>query len=115
MRAEKLHPGFSTADAGYPQVQAGAGLLIATFPNSSGQAITVRFDGVAAYRWQECMEGLAPGEPWDGTCELHESSWLAEHPPGSTMYAVEGLRHIRLNFNAWGRLDVLCKSFASPA
>jgi hypothetical protein len=113
MRLRKLQPGFSTADTSYPEFVSSAGRLSARFKSSSGQHVQVEFSAVAAFSWQENSGSLLPGEPWDGTCELFDSPLPASHPPGETLHALAELRHIRLNFNAWGRLDVLCAEFAA--
>ena len=111
MRLERLHTGFSTADTSYPEFVTSSGRLSAVFNISSGDPVRVEFCGVAAFSWQENNDALSPGEPWDGSCELFESPLMALHPIGVTLHSVAGLRHIRLNFNAWGRLDVLCLEF----
>ena len=113
MRLERLQPGFSTADTSYPEFTATPGLLSVRFNSSAGQPLHVQFSGVAAFSWQENNDSLFPGEPWDGPCELFDSPLLAAHPTGFTLHATTGLRHIRFNFNAWGRLDVLCSEFAA--
>jgi hypothetical protein len=77
--------------------------------------VRVDFSGVAAFSWQENNDSLLPGEPWDGPCELFGSPFLALHPDGLTPNSVAGLRHIRFNFNAWGRLDILCLAFSAAA
>jgi hypothetical protein len=115
MRLEKLHPGFSTADTSYPELVSSPGHLSVRFNNSSGTPVCVEFSSVAAFSWQENNNSLLPGEPWDGPCELFESPLLVLHPAGFTINSVSGLRHIRFNFNAWGRLDVLCATFSAAA
>jgi hypothetical protein len=115
MRLERLHPGFSTADTSYPELVSAPGQLFVGFNSSSGHSVRVEFSGVAAFSWQENNDSLLSGEPWDGPCELFESPLLALHPVGLTLYAAPDLRHIRFNFNAWGRLDVLCIAFSASA
>jgi hypothetical protein len=83
--------------------------------SSMGRIMSLEFLGVAAFSWQENNDSLLPGEPWDGICELYESPWLVEHSAGRTLHSVDGLRHIRLNFNEWGRLNVLCTTFSVAA
>ncbi|MFC5579495.1 hypothetical protein ACFPOA_15920 [Lysobacter niabensis] len=115
MRLEKLHTGFSTADTSYPELVYSPGQLSVRFNSSSGHPVRVEFSGVAAFSWQENNDSLFPGEPWDGPCELFDSPLMALHPTGFTLHSVAGLRHIRFNFNAWGRLDVLCVKFSAAA
>lgn len=113
VQVEKLDVGFSVADAGYPSVSAMPSRLVLVFTDSRGKSVSVTFTGVPAYRWQESERALLPGEPFDGACEITQSSWLTEHLPGTTMYAGKGLRHLRFNFNAWGCLDVLCSGYSA--
>jgi hypothetical protein len=111
----KLSPGFSTADAGYPLLTSSPGHLQLQFTNSKGQPVSVLFEGVPAFRWQEGELPLEPGEPYDGAFELKGSAWLSQHAEGNTMHSGPGLRHLRFNFNAWGCLEVLCSSFTVRA
>ena len=115
MHVQVLHPGFSTADTTYPSLSFAPTRLSVAFESSSGEPVTVDFGGVVAFSWQEDQDGLLAGEPWDGPCELFNTPLLGAPPPGKTRYAVAGLRHIRLHFNEWGRLDVLCIGFSRSA
>jgi hypothetical protein len=108
MRLEAFHPGFSTADTSYPELTFAPGVLGVSFTSSSGERVGCRFIGVAAFSWCEESDALLPGERWDGSCELFESPLLVAHAPGTTLNSVLGLRHLRLNFSACGRLEVLC-------
>jgi hypothetical protein len=108
MRLEPFHPGFSTADTTYPELSSSPGVLAVSFLSSSGEPVACRFAGVAAFSWREESDSLLPGERWDGSCELFESPLLAAHAPRTTLNSAPGLRHLRLNFSAWGRLEVLC-------
>jgi hypothetical protein len=112
MRVERLKPGFSTADTSYPEFASVPGHLCARFTSSDGRPVRVEFAGVVAFSWQENNFSHLPGEPWDGSCELFDSPLLAAHPPGETLHSSAPLRHLRLNFNEWGRLDVLCAGFS---
>jgi len=115
MQIHRLNPGFSTADAGYPSISSSPGKLNMAFNNSSSRLVLVEFSGVPAFRWQEGELPLAPGEPYDGSCELFGTEWLSQHTEGRTMNSGPQLRHLRFNFNAWGSLDVLCSSFSVRA
>lgn len=112
MYIKKINAGFSIADTGYPSITTNAGSLTLSFNNSSGELVSVVFTGVAAYHWQESDTTLLPNEPWDSACELFDSPWLQQHPPGQTLYSVDGLRHLRFNFNAWGKFELLCLTFS---
>jgi len=115
MRLERLQPGFSTADTSYPELETAAGCLSVRFASSGGEPVHVLFSGVAAFSWQESNDSLLEGEPWDGACELFGSHLLSLHSYGRTLNSAPGLRHVRFNFNEWGRLDVLCTGFAAAA
>lgn len=110
-RIEPFNPGFSTADAEYPEIHAAAGSLHLTFKDWREQIVHVEFTEVCAFRWQEA-ESLLPNEPFDGSCELLESPWLAEHvEQGIILLQGSQYRHLRFNFNACGQLQVLCVSY----
>ena len=111
MHVEKLSPGFLVSDTGYPSISTHPGFLTLSFDDYQRMHVVVVFESVAAYRWQEGDRPLAHGEPYDGACELFESPWLAQHRQGQTMHSLGALRHLRFNFNAWGRFEILCDSF----
>ena len=115
MRLELLRTSFSTADTSYPELSSGEGTLLVRFESASGESVCVEYREVAAFSWQENNGELLPGEPWDGACELFESSLLAAHPQGLTMHSLSKLRHLRFNFNECGRLEVLCSEFTQRA
>ncbi|MEO8672198.1 MAG: hypothetical protein ABI411_12850, partial [Tahibacter sp.] len=116
MHASTLEAGFSIADTSYPCLVASEGTLSASFSSSSGQPVMVDFSGVAAFHWHEqSADRLLVGERYDGVCEIFNSAWLSQHSPGSTAHSVPALRHIRLNFNECGCLEVLCLKFARRA
>lgn len=114
MHATPVTPGFSTADTSYPELASAAGTLHVRFAGSAGEAVKVGFAGVAAFTWREAADApLLPGERHDAVSELFDTPLLHAHPAGRTMHSSRGpLRHVRLNFNAWGSLDVLCTAFA---
>lgn len=113
MRASTLDAGFSVADTSHPTLASGEGWLTASFSSSSSQPVLVEFSKVAAFHWHESpSDRLLEGERYDGVSEIFGSQWLAQHSPGRTMNSVAGLRHIRLNFNECGCLEVLCTAFA---
>jgi hypothetical protein len=111
---EPINIGFSTADAQYPELRASAGTLWLSFLDWQEQRIEVAFREVCAYRWQE-IESLLPNEPYDGSCEVHQSEWVAQHLAQGVVPSDAQLRHLRLNFNACGQLEILCVSFAVNA
>ena len=111
---ELLNPGFSTADAEYPELVAVAGTLHVKFKDWQERLVKVQFNEVCAFRWQEA-ESLLPGEPYDGSCEVRASEWAARHASQGGVSAEVELRHLRFNFNACGQLEVLCVSYALAA
>lgn len=108
----ELNFGVSIADTSYPVVVSKPGEVRIEFTSSQGVPRAIQFMGVPAFRWQEAEVQLEAAEPWDGEYELFGTEWLAKHTNGATVYSGKGLRHLRLNFNAWGHFEVLCTSFA---
>lgn len=115
MRAAKLEANFVVADAQYPSLVSAPGRLAVSFVDYLGNVVAVDFEDVCAFRWQEVDRPLLDGEPYDGVCEIHRSKWAQRHAPSSTMHAGKQVRHINLNFNAAGFLEVLCSGFARRA
>jgi hypothetical protein len=115
MHAKKLDAGFVVADAKYPSVTTVPGELQLTFVDYTDTEVTVQFSDVCAFRWQEGDQAMLEGEPYDGVCEVLGSDWVSEHPPQMISHVGLTVRHIRLNFNACGSLEVLCSSFARHA
>ncbi len=111
MRMNKLELGLSIADTSYPSIFSGPGEVRIEFKSSQGVQRSIQFVGVPAFHWQEAEIILAQGEPWDGAFELYGTKWLEQHSAGGTIYSATGLRHLRLNFNAWGHFEVLCTTF----
>jgi hypothetical protein len=109
-----LEPGFSTADAEYPELHLNRGVLQLTFKDWREQLKRVEFTGVCAFRWQEAEE-LLPGEAYDGSNEVFASEWIAQHIDQAVVSTEPQLRHLRFNFNACGQLQVLCVAFAVRA
>ena len=110
MHISLLQPGFSTADADYPELHLRADVLHLSFKDWREQPVRVEFAGVCAVSWQEAEE-LLPDEPYDGACEVHNSPWAARHAEEAN--PTDLLRHFRFNFNGSGQLQVLCVSFAT--
>ena len=115
MRATKLEANFVVADAQYPSLVSAPGRLAVSFVDYTGENVVVEFEDVCAFRWQEGDRPLLEGEPYDGVCEVHRSEWAQQHLPSSTMHAGKQVRHINLNFNAAGFLEVLCSGMSRRA
>lgn len=114
LRIRSFQPGFSTADAEYPEIHSIAGTLHLRFKDWQGRLVQVQFREVCAFRWQDA-ESLLPGEPYDGACEVLESEWIAQHVAQGCIAPEAPMRHLRFNFNACGQLEVLCVSHAVAA
>ena len=106
---EIIEAGFSTADAEYPAITASEGRL-ELFNDWREESVRVAFHDVCAFKWQSAEE-LLSGEPYDGTCEVIGSEWIIEHVRQNVIPAQSGHRHLRFNFNAWGKLEVICTHF----
>jgi hypothetical protein len=109
-KIEILQPGFSTADAEYPEFRIAHGELHLLFKDWREQSVHILFSEVCAFRWQEAEE-LLVGEPYDGACEVIQSEWLARHIRDGALPEESKHHHLRFNFNACGQLEVLCASF----
>ena len=104
--AKLLQPGFSTADAEYPDLTLNDGVLRLEFREWTEQVIVVEFDDVCAVRWQE-VGYLGPEDREDSVYEIIDSDWLEAHLKGGARDPEEGHRHFKLGFNAYGPLEVL--------
>jgi hypothetical protein len=113
-RIVAVEPGFAVADAAYPELHAKKGVLLATFQDWRGREVKVRFEEVIAFHWQEA-ESLLHEEAYDGSCELLESEWTADHQRQGLITEGTKVRHLRFNFNACGKLEVLCGRFSVEA
>lgn len=111
MHAQKLTPGFVVADASYPSLRADPGTLTLQYKDYTGAPVTVVFEHVPAFQWREAdRPQLLEGEPYDSVCEIFGSELLREHQDPTLSFG-GSVRHIRLNFNAAGALDVKCANF----
>jgi hypothetical protein len=105
MRAHPIELGFHIADAQEVALAYDGESLVLSFLDWREQPVRVAFDEAVAFRWQRAEE-VHPGESWDGT-NLHvDSPWLEEHRRQAE--ATTSHQHFALNFNAAGRLDVIC-------
>ncbi len=110
-KVELINPGFSIADAEYPELQLIQGVLHLRFKDWKEQQVAVEFHEVFAFSWQEAEQSLLDDEPYDGVCEIHESELKARHESVGSIPHGQPSRHLRFNFNACGQLEVLCASF----
>jgi hypothetical protein len=103
--AERIDPGFTTADAEYPSMSFDGRELQLRFADWREQPVLITFRDVSRFEWSDEPDDYFDGEPYDGTSVVRNSGWIPR-------IAADGSQHLRLNFNACGgRLDVACLSF----
>ena len=102
--------GFSVADAERPILELKGHSLTICFPDWRGQTVVVAFDDTIAVRWQEAEYFFTTEERFDSTYVVEDSTWLDEHDKQAMTWTGSGHRHLKLNFNAAGVLEVLCTS-----
>ena len=107
-RAEPINLGFSVADAEYPDLLLSRQRLTIRFTDWRDQNVEVVFKDVIALRWQEAEHYVDDQDRFDATVEVHESNWLAEHERQRVPWQGANFRHLKLNFNAAGILEILC-------
>jgi hypothetical protein len=106
--AEEIDLGFSSADAEDVQFTYKGGKLVLQFIDWTEKPIKVMFSDVVASKWQEA-ESLGPEERDDMTYIINNSKWLALHVSQNYIQKNQEYRHLKINFNACGSLEVLCK------
>jgi hypothetical protein len=109
-RPEPIFLGFSVADANAPELSLFGQVLTARFSDAHGQRIVVIFEDALAVRWQEADHSYGPDEQYDGCNMILSSSWLAEHARQSLTWDGTEFRHLKLNFNGAGALEVICST-----
>ena len=107
-KPEPIFLGFSVADGEAPELSLVGQVLTARFVDAHGQRIVVTFEDALAVRWQEADHYYGPGEQYDGCNVIGDSPWLAEHTRQSLTWAGTEFRHLKLNFNGAGVLEVIC-------
>jgi len=106
--AKALSPGFSVADAEQPRLSFDANMLTVIFREWTEDQIELQFPACYAVRWQAVIK-LKPEERGDEVLEITGSKWLADHRNYEAIAPQEPIRHFKLNFNAWGQLEVLAE------
>lgn len=110
-RTEVINLGFVVADGEAPKLTLGKQQLTMEFLDWRDSRVTVHFADCLALRWQEAERFVDEADPYDSTVLIHDSEWLREHErQGHTHMGGRQFRHLKLNFNAAGQLDVLCTS-----
>ena len=83
--------------------------LTVEFLDWRDKRVAVAFADCIALRWQEAEQFLDDADRYDATVVVHDSEWLQEHDrQGHTQMGGREFRHLKLNFNAAGQLEVLC-------
>jgi hypothetical protein len=106
---EPVSLGFDIADGEQVELAYGGDQLVLRFVDWHEQPIRATFQGTVAFRWQRA-ERVNEGERFDSPNVVRESAWLAEHRRQSE--ATPEHRHLKLNFNAAGVLEVICLGVA---
>ena len=107
MRAEPVSLGFVIADGERVELAYDGEDLRLRFVDWTGDQLAVSFRATVAFRWQRA-ENVGPDERFDAAHLMRESEWLAEHLRQKE--ATPDHRHLKLNFNAAGCLEVICQS-----
>ena len=110
-KTEPIALGFSVADASSPRLNLADQVLTVTFTDWREQSITLVCQDTVAVRWQEA-ERQVDNERDDDTFVVSNSTWLAEHESRGLLWGAKPFRHLKLNFNAAGTLEVLCTTTA---
>lgn len=107
-RSEVVGLGFNVADAERPKLHLVGQELTVRFIDWREAPVTLVFSDTIAVRWQEADYYVDDGDRDDSTVLVHDSPWLAEHEKQAMTWKNSGHRHLKLNFNAAGILEVLC-------
>lgn len=96
------------ADATSPVLNLDGQVLTARFLDWQEQCVTLVCHDVVALRWQEADRYVDENDRYDSTFVVQNSEWLAEHERQGVLFGTDEFRHMKLNFNAAGILEVLC-------
>jgi hypothetical protein len=106
--AEQSEPydlGVSIADAEAVMLAYDGSDLSLNFADWQELPRAVRFTDAVAFKWQRAEE-VRSGERFDGAHTVNGSAWLAFYRRQDE--ATADHRHLKLNFNAAGTLEVIC-------
>ncbi len=111
-QAKLIQPGFSTADAEYPDIHQEDGDVVLKFIDWQENLVEVFFAEVMAFKWQ-MAEVFYEGEDRDDSCyEIINSKWLKLHMQQSMAADSEEYKHYKFNFNGCGQFEILSTSFS---
>ncbi len=105
-RASLIKPGFSTADAEYPEIRQEDGDVVLRFKDWQQKDVEVFFADPIAFRWQ-MAESFHEGERDDSSYEILNSDWLALHVKQCVIAETEEYKHFKFNFNGCGQFEIL--------
>jgi hypothetical protein len=108
--AKQINPGFSTADADYPEIHQVDGDLILRFKDWQERLIEVFFVAPVACKW-EMLQSFLEGEGNDLSYEILNSSWLSEYVKQGIIERSEEYKHYKFNFNESGQFEVLANGY----
>jgi len=103
---------FSTADGVVTSLEySNDGILRLRFVDWQERDVSVAFEDVVAFKWQEAEE-LHSEEPFDGSYEIVNSPWIAMHASQGLLDDGISYRHLKFNFNSCGSLELICSGFS---
>jgi hypothetical protein len=106
--AEEIDLGLQVADGEQLKLSYESDSLACSFLDWREQKTEFRCLGVLSFRWQP-LEYHLPDERPDCTYEILNSRWIAAHHEQGQIGSRQAVRHFRLNFNAIGCLEVICR------
>lgn len=109
--AKLIHPGFSTADAEYPEIHQEEGDVVLRFKDWRENEVEVFFADPIAFKWQ-MAESFHDGERDDSSYEIVESDWLDLHIRQGVVSGSEEYKHFKFNFNGCGQFEILALSYS---
>ena len=107
-RPESIDLGFVVADAESPRLELEGQVLTLRFVDWTDHEVVAVFENAIAVRWQEAEHFFGPEDRYDSCSEILDSPWLAEHERQGMTFGDLNFRHLKMNFNAAGVLEVLC-------
>ncbi|WP_036254426.1 hypothetical protein [Methylobacter sp. BBA5.1] len=108
--AKLIQPGFSTADAEYPEIHQEDGDVTLKFKDWQENQIEVFFADAVAFKWQ-MAESFLSGERDDSSYEIKGSDWLQLHVKQGEIAESEEYKHYKFNFNGIGQFEILALSY----
>ncbi|PCJ55341.1 MAG: hypothetical protein COA79_21095 [Planctomycetota bacterium] len=104
--AKIIQPGFSTADAEYPEIIIESNGIVLKFVDWQENKVEILFAEAVAYKWQT-IETLIEGEADDCSHIIEDSEWVNEHINQDIIGPNDNYIHYKLNFNSTGQFEVI--------